>query len=318
MKKNILVLTLCLIFLAFTQVHAALMWDGDFCDFSYQVGNPDNGTFVQADPYDFKDDIAQIREKSMDGGQDYDSTIRVINLVGDVIRFKGGSNGPSIGTSPENGLEVQGYAMISFLDGFNYTNHGVYAEQSLGSYVTRRFRVDQEGSYNFNASLGGTFNMPDSFNHSGPGSPYYADYSMTGRASISEFKIAADGYTLLPMGEVASFIWNDGIGSGEEVVSLIPEKDGLDVLYQLVVGLNMEANVCNSMMDYITTAPDGAPDFVNSALGTSLDPLTVTSSVTPVPIPGTLVLFFSGLGSLAIIGRRGKKRQKGGETGHYS
>lgn len=308
MKKNILVLTLCLILLAFTQVHAALIWDGDYNDFSYHVGNPENGTFIQAVPWDFNPDIAQVRDKSKDGGQSYDSTISAINLVGDVVRFKGGSNGPSTGASPENGLEVQGYAMINFLAGFDYINHGVYAEQKLNSSVTRRFSVEQAGDYNFHASLGGTLNMPDSFNHGGPGGPYYADYSMTGRASISGFKVAADGYTLIPMGEEESFTWNNMIGSGEVVVSLIPDKDGLDVLYQLVVGLNMEANVCNSMMVNITAKPDGAPDFVNSALGTRLDPLTVTSSVTPVPIPGALVLFFSGLGSLAIIGRRGKKR----------
>ena len=35
MKKNILVLTLCLIFLAFTQVHAAIYWDGEYQQFYY-------------------------------------------------------------------------------------------------------------------------------------------------------------------------------------------------------------------------------------------------------------------------------------------
>ena len=307
MKKIILVLTLGLIFLAFTQVHAALIWDGDYYDFSYHVGNPENGTFTRVDPYYFNDDISQVRDKSRDGGQRYDSTIRLNHLEDGVIRFKGGSNGPSTGTSPENGLEVQGYAMINFLNDFDYSNHGVYAKQTLGSYVTRRFSVDQVGDYNFHASLDGTLNMPGSFDLGEGMYPYYANYSLTGRASISGFKVGVDGFSLIPIGEVASFTWNDGIGSGEEVVPLIPNQDGLDVLYQLVVSLNMEANVCNGMMDWVTPQPDGAPNFENSALGTRNDPLTVTSSVTCVPIPGALVLFFSGLGGLAIIGRRGNR-----------
>ena len=306
MKKNILALTLGLIFLAFTQVHAALIWQADYYDFSYHVGNPENGTFAQVDTSHFNDDISQVRDKSRDGGQTYDSTIRANNVQGGVIRFRGGSNGPSTGTSPENGLEVQGYAMINFLNGFDYSNHAVYAEQILGSYVTRRFSVDQVGDYNFNASLDGSLNMPGSFNLGEGMYPYYANYSLTGKASISGFKVAPNGYDLIPIGEVKSFTWNDGLGSGEEVVPLIPNKDGLDVLYQLVVSLNMEADVCNGMMDWITPQPDGAPDFENSALGTKNNPLTVTSSVTCVPIPGALVLFFSGLGGLAIIGRRGK------------
>lgn len=306
MKKNILVLTLGLIFLAITQVHAALIWDGDYYDFSYHVGNPENGTFTRVDPYYFNDDISQVRDKWRDGGQAYDSTIRVSNLQGDVIRFRGGSNGPSTGTSPENGLEVQGYAMINFLNGFDYSNHGIYAEQKVNSFVTRRFSVDQVENYNFNASLTGDLLMPDSFVFAEGQYPYFANYSLTGGASISGYKVAADGFTLIPMGEVASFTWNDEIGSGGYLVPLIPNQDGLDVLYQLVVSLTMEANVANGRMDWVTPQPEGAPDFGNSALGTRNNPLTVTASVTCVPIPGALVLLISGLGGLAIIGRRGK------------
>jgi hypothetical protein len=317
MKKSILVLTLGLIFLAFTQVHAALIWYGDeplqnddYYDFSYRVGNPENGTFTQVNPYSFNEDISQVREKSKDGGQAYDSTIGANNLVGGVVRFRAGSKGSSTGMiSPENGLEVQGYAMINFLGGFDYSNHGVSANQTLGSYVTRRFSVDQAGDYKFDASLDGTLNMPDSFDLGEGMYPYYANYSLTGGASIYGFKLAADGFSLIPMGEVASFTWNDEIGSGEDVVSLIPNQDGLDVLYQLVVSLSMEANVCNGMMDWITPKPEGAPDFDNSALGTIDDPLMVTASLSaaPVPIPSALVLLFSGLGGLAAMGRRGKR-----------
>lgn len=308
MKKNILVLTLGLIFLAFTQVYAALIWQGDYDDFSYHVGNPENGTFYQISPYRFRDDLSQVQDRSKYGGQNYNSHITlnkyILNNTNNIMRFRAGTKGPSTGISPEGGVEVQGYAMIEF-NNFNYTNHGIYAEQKVNSYVSRRFSVDQDGDYYFNASLNGDLVMPDGFNHSGSGGPYYAEYSMIGIASINGFKVS--GGTLISIGSVASFEWNGQTGQGQEkTVSFVHELDGLDVIYELGVSLNMSADVCNGMMELITPYP--GENFENSMLGNIDNPLMVSASVTNVPIPGALVLFFSGLGGLAVLGRRCKRR----------
>jgi hypothetical protein len=292
--------------LAFTQVHAAITWEGQYDEFSYSVGAPENGTFYRVDPYCFLDDISKVGEQSSDNGNPYSNSVTKINRVpanDDIITFEAGSNGPSDGMSPENGLMVQGYATIDF-NNFDHSNHGLHAEnQGVVSYITRRFTVDETGYYDFDASLMGPISYSGSFNHSGVDGPYYAEYSFGGNASINAFKID-DGGNLIPAGEVGSFAWTDEIGEDSAVIQLDPTLDNYDLLYQLAVVLNIDADLSNVTMESITSRPDGAPVFADSEFGRANDPLMVSASVTPVPIPGSLVLLFSGMGSMVVIRRR--------------
>ncbi len=307
MKKTVLlVVAFGFVLWAFTQVHAAITWEGEYDEFSYSVGAPENGTFYRADPDCFLDDISKVGEQSSDNGNPYSSSVTKINRVpandDDIITFRAGSNGPSDGMSPENGLMVQGYATIDF-NNFDHSNHGLYAEnQGVVSYISRRFTVNETGYYDFDASLMGPISYSGSFNDSGAGGPYYAQYSFGGNASIHAFQI--DGIHLIPVGEVGSFTWSDQIGEDSAVVQLDPTLDNYDLLYQLAVVLNIDADLSNVIREDITPRPDGAPVFADSEFGRGDDPLTVSASVTPVPIPGSLVLLFSGMGSMVVIRRR--------------
>ena len=310
MKKNILVLTLGLIFLAFTQVYAALIWQGDYDDFSYHVGNPASGSnFYRISPY-FFNEVQQEREFSAYEEDDYLDSISVTKNVPNkpptVITFKAGSKGPSGTTSPENGLEVQGYATINLYD-YNYTNHGVVANQRVDSYITRKLSVDMEGAYYFDASLGGAISVGENFDYRGSGIDYYAIYDMgMTRAELTGFKDIGGGN--LEQFYMKTILLNDTTREGREEVSLLSSLEGYDVIYLLSVDLHTEAELCNTdYFESITPKPDDSPDFQDSYFGTENDPLIVSASVTPVPIPGAIVLFFSGLGGLAIIGRRARR-----------
>ena len=304
MKKTVLlVVAFGFVLLAFTQVHAAIIWQGEYDEFSYFVGDPENGTFYREPPdYCFLDDISKTGVKSSDNGNSYSSVVTKINKVrsatDNIITFKAGSNG----MSPENGLMVQGYSTIDF-HSFDHSNHGLSAEnQGVLSNITRRFTVNETGFYFFDASLMGPVSYSGSFDHSGVGGPYYAQYFFSGKASIEAFKI--DGFNLIYVGEVGSFTWDDETGEDSAVVRLDPKLESYDLLYQLGIALNINADLSNVNMETITPQPGGAPAFANSAFGTNGDPLTVSASVTPVPIPGSLVLLFSGLGGLVVIPRR--------------
>jgi len=311
MKKNILVLTLCLIFLAFTQVHAAIYWDGEYQQFYYELGNPKLGTFYQVTPDYFDADIGQQVSKDEGNPAAFADGISRIHrpLLGspdyvndNLIKFKAGAKGPDGGVNPENSVQVKGYAEILLHNDFDCQNHGVDLEQSVHTHINRKFSVD-DGTYSINAWMEGTgvfTEIPDiSGNH-------FAEYDIEGSARLTGF---INGDTLIPLGELLSFNF-DEVGTGSEDIELSSlSEDGDPIYYVLSVGLDLDAILRNAWNDEITS-PSDAANFESSSLGTIESPFEVGATLTettPIPIPGSLVLLLSGLGGLSVIGRRFKR-----------
>ena len=147
MKKSILALTLGFIFLAITQVYAAITWDGEYKQFYYHLGNPKDGTFVQGvydgspdDDYYFDEDISQEVGRDEGNPNAFADGISKPNhrplsnspdfVNNNLIVFKAGAKGPDGGVNPENSVQVKGYGDILLHNDFDCKNHGVYLKKN--------------------------------------------------------------------------------------------------------------------------------------------------------------------------------------------
>lgn len=298
MKRNIFLLTFGLVLLMFSQVYAGIIWDGEQSSFIFEIGNPEYGTFINNNVWT---DIEQIKEANV-FNQVISGSKRIKVNDTTMIRFQAGAKGPLNGISPGNGLEVATYAGITFADDFNCQSQALSSTKQIAKAITtREFMVDSPGDYNFDALFDGNLTYTNQ-NYDG----HYAQYNHTVEVTLDGF---VNGDTGPEHCFGTEFILNETSRAGHEIVSLLADDGNGDSIYYVLMGkIVLSSDLDNyDLWAEVFTSPEGI-NFENSSLGTLNDPLELSASLSPVPLPGSLVLLFSGLGGLAVIRNRCKKK----------
>ena len=309
MKKIIIILALGFVLLMSAQTHAAIVWQeayggGEYYQFTYNV-NSNGGWFCD----DSIRKMANVLESDLNSnipgyagnyGTPSSSSISPYPLQG-IVQMDAYAQGPDDGITPANGVEVKGYANITLND-IN-SDHGLRVSQNVSTMVNRRFQVTGSGQYVFDAHLGGTADVDETFSSFLGGTSYGASYNLIGRASLDGFVLDDNGLIVSSLGNVATFEFNNSNRDGNTLIDLISRtEEGENVMYGLTVFLQMETclqnfNPAMGLMGDLT----GMGPF---EVGTADFPFEVSASISPVPVPGSLVLLFSGLGSLVCLRRR--------------
>ena len=310
MKKITIVLAVGFVLLMFTQTHAAIIWQeahggGDYYQFAYSV-NKNGGWFCDDSIPTAKNVPASDIKTNIPGmAGAYEIPASSSNspypLQGK-IQMDAYAQGPDNGITPANGAEVKGYANITLSDQFN-SDHGVSVEQNVSTLVNRRFMVTGPGQYVLDGHLSGPADVNDTFNSFLGGDFYGASWDLSGHATLDGFVLDENGMIVSSLDNVATFEFNNSDRDGNTPVDLIRKTvDGDDVMYGLTVYLEMETDLQNfnpqqGLMGDLT----GMGPF---DVGTADLPFEVSASISQVPVPGSLVLLFSGLGSLVCLRRR--------------
>ena len=299
MKKNVLVLTLGLIFLAFTQVHAALIWDSDHT-FRYQVEVNSSNVYDdnEGTPAQTVKGPTPVKTNPNPVNSSVSSTSGTDN-TGLGMVLKAGAGGSQLA----DGVKLHAYAEISTESGGVLSPYGVDPDfgktQHVIAFNYRDFYVDTTEMFNLTTQLTGSINDPG-FHYS---NFLKADYNWQGGVILRE-NIYQDG-SLFEQNVLAD-ITLDQLLAGDEiqVVNLrTHDGSGRVVDYTLESKIDIDSTLFNffeplgGQMGNITAADIGF-------LGTEAVPLDIEATITPVPIPGAAILLFSGITMIIGIGRR--------------
>lgn len=297
MKKFLTAMAVCFLLFGFSQAQASLVWvqdamgnTKDYNQYNYQV-IANGGNFLYDGNY--------FHTSSQTGSAtSFAGTVK--KVVPEFVNYPGSINmiGTAHGESYYEGLTVYGSAVI---DQTNLTaSHGVDIAQEISSVITRRFTIGETGLYNLKADLLGSINF-SSFGV--PYSNYWADYGVTGSVTLEALTGDELSGSVNNLGYVVEPISLSDTDMHELLeVELFPQIDGKDVTYQLKASLYLQTDVHNTMAFFYTSGDiSGYGDWM---LGDENNPLTLNATVTPVPIPGSLILLFSGLSGLLAFSRR--------------
>jgi hypothetical protein len=126
----------------------------------------------------------------------------------------------------------------------------------------------------------------------------------------------------IPGGVLALHSWSidtnaliaDGSASLENILLRPDNEDPVnpeDLEYALSVILHLTTNLASyDEFGNVIVSP-GIPVNEIGLLGTQIDPITLQAQLNPVPIPGSSILFLSGIAALVTVRRRVKS--KGGD-----
>jgi hypothetical protein len=308
MKKNILILTLCLIFLAFTQVHAALIWDGDYT-FKYQVKC--NGSNVY-DVIDGNDPNFGIPAQTVKGPT---PVITDPDPVNSRVRSTSGTDNTGLGmvlkagaggSHLADGVKVHAYAEISTTSGGVLSPFGVDPDstqtQRVIAFSHRDFYVNTPAMYNLTAQLTGSINDPEFHNSNF----FRADYNWQGGVMLNEYIYEVDG-SVIEQNVLANITLDQLLlGDKIEVVNLrTDDGSGHLVDYKLLPKIGIDSTLYNFFEPLGGHMGDITADNIGF-LGTEAIPLDIEVTLAPVPIPGAAILLFSGITVIIGIGKRKK------------
>ncbi|MDL1976588.1 MAG: hypothetical protein LWX52_00560 [Deltaproteobacteria bacterium] len=304
MKKTVLLaVTFGFVFLAFTQVHAAIMWDSDSYTFRYEVVTNSSNIYT-----DNIGDAALVKgpTPAITNPEPVNSSVSSTSGTDNTglgMVLKAGAGGSHLG----DGVKVHAYAEISTTSGGVLSPYGVdtdsFHTQDVIAFSYRYFCVDTPEMYNLTAQLTGSVNDPE-FHDS---NFLKAEYNWQGGVILRENIYEADG-SLLEEIVVADITFDQLIAGDEiQVVNLrTDDGSGHVVDYKLESEIDIDStfrNFCEPLggqMGDITAADIGF-------LGTEAVPLDIEATITPVPIPGAAILLLSGITVIVGIGNRKKK-----------
>ena len=307
MKKTVLLaVTFGFVFLAFTQVHAAIMWDSDSYTFRYQVET--NSSNIYTDNAGTPAQTVKGPTPAITNPAPVDSSVSSTSGTDNTglgMVLKAGAGGSHLG----DGVKVHAYAEISTTSGGVLSPYGVDPDfgqtQDVIAFSYRDFCVDTPEMYNLTAQLTGSINDPG-FHDS---NFLKADYNWQGGVILRENIYEADG-SLFEQKVVADITLDQLIASDETQVVNLRTDDGSGhvVDYTLESKIDIDSTFFNFFEPLGGRMGDIAAADIGF-LGTEAVPLDIEATITvaPVPIPGAAILLLSGITVMVGIGNRKKK-----------
>jgi hypothetical protein len=124
----------------------------------------------------------------------------------------------------------------------------------------------------------------------------------------------------IPGGVAAQDVWAidmntliaDGSDSVENILLRPDNEDPInpqDLEYALLVKLHLTSTLVSYDAFGNAIVPPGIPADQIGLLGTQNDPVTLQEQLNPVPIPGSSILFLSGIAALVTVRRRVKSKR---------
>ena len=254
---------------------AGIIWDDDdFEEFRFAV--EENGGFFQYAPTAYlrnsfdEEECAYRPTQSQTDSYDCVANGNLAEFTtppGD-IWLNGMAKGPDGGVSPPNGLIVQGY-LETIPSGLGF-EHAVDVNQSVISWVSRNFSVDQEGEYNLSASLRGLVQFDDYDD----GAFDRAFYDVSGEIMLEEI-IDGDVFAL-PGFPLALDDLNPT--TAEDVPLRTQTNAGQPVSYQLKITLTLQSEIVNYNLatNTVSRIIDGTFE-----LGSESSPYTLEAKIRP-------------------------------------
>jgi hypothetical protein len=207
-----------------------------------------------------------------------------------------------------DGVVNQAVAQITQtgMDDNQYINLG---HQLTNSNVQRSFSADPGAEVTVSAEIAGiidwvndnwVWNDGSPGSYTGPVNPAlpYSGYQISAMVSLLPGSLSGGGVSAdIP---VPILLDADNLSGS---TSFIADADP-DIFYRLIAGIAIDTRVQN----WDPSIGPGSPLPDVGSLGIQGDPLLMTTTVSqsPVPIPGSIILLFSGLAGLATLRRRKK------------
>ena len=296
MVKNLKVFTmfgaiLILMLLSLTNLHAAgLNWGST--DFTYSAEVYADSFRPEMDLGSHEGGAVLYTSTSSEplGSIDSEANVTISSLTGAAtVNLSAGAWGD--GTSIVNGASASAFVSFNVTDLTD--TEALSASGSARSWITKKVTVNSAGFYDLHGIFTGTIGFSSFYNNPF----YYATSSYTGTVKLQEFvNIPGNGLMLSSTNELSI----DDMISGANIIENIwmrPfDNDGNFIYYNLSTDIgDLDINISNLMMMTIR-----AGDLGNLyELGNEADPFVIEGwLVESVPVPGTLLLLFSGVTGL--------------------
>lgn len=284
------------LFFAFSTAEASISWVNDpytpYDAFRYDVS--DQGFYV--------DTISQMpvainqeqTVSNLQGATDPESGTATATFSQTGLVMESGASGQQLA----NGASVSAYTDANF--DMNDTNKlAIFnGQQTASAFINRKLTVDAAGTYSLTASALAPIDWSGTTTGSVTNSLGY-----NGGVTLTEYTTASGGATSL---NVWSLSLNDLLdpGSPHSISNILLrplDSEGNSIYYILSVAINNSGILAN-FNNYDGTLLGSLVGNFNA--GTSSNPVTISASLSPAPIPGSVILLLSGLGSLVVLKRK--------------
>lgn len=285
-------LILGLLLFAFSTAQASIQWTGD--SFSYSVA--DSGLWVDLVNQQGGPISAGQTVTNLGGFSDSESDTASVSYTQNGLNLTSGAWGQQLSMGASVNAYTQAILEMTAANQVGVAN----GTQTASAFINRNFSVTTPGTYTLTASASGEVNWPAG------ATTGTATTSLTtaGGVTLTEIDTANGGITTLG---TWSFSLNQLLGNSPQSVS-VPlvnqDAQGNAIYYVLSVALNnpgISALFNNYDQKFYQLLGTIEGQF---NAGNSTQPITISASLSPVPIPGSVVLLISGLGSLVVLRRK--------------
>jgi hypothetical protein len=288
-----------LLFFAFSTAEASIQWgSGQTADqYNYQVS--DSGTYVNVSQQLLTGLSGQQQVTNLGGGSGQENQTATGTDSRTGLSMTSGAWGQQL----TNGASVSAYSNATL--SLDNTNQGVSsASQNTLSFINRTLTVNTSGLYTLSASALAPINWAGTTSGTATTSLGY-----TGGVTLTEWDTGGGGATAMSAWTLSlTDLLNPNSSHYISNITLRPtDSIGNAIYYTLNVAISGSpgpgtvAQFNNYNMNTFSFL--GTINGVFNA-GTAGNPITISSSLSAVPIPGSVVLLISGLGSLVVLRRK--------------